>query len=205
MLSDKAPNVEGEGAPEREARREPASPACGRSLSTAVLEPFLREETENLPPGWRFRAFASRDDKVGTECDQQNPERHKHNADKAVVSGVTSNNPTGTISVGVQNRSLKRMVDPLTKTNEEATGGESGGGCNGESLQDAGAREQEHNHTNNHKNLIPVIKRKFGQWVRIFHKRGMNGSNVELRGDGQAQLDRSPSRMKGSASPSLED
>ena len=29
--------------------------------------------------------------------------------------------------------------------------------------------------------------------------------NVELMGDGQAQLDRSPSRMKGSASPSLED
>lgn len=30
-------------------------------------------------------------------------------------------------------------------------------------------------------------------------------SNVELRGAEQAQLDRSPSRMKGSASPSLED
>jgi hypothetical protein len=45
--------------------------------------------------------------------------------------------------------------------------------------------------------LIPVIKRKFGQWVRIFHKRGMNGSNVELRGAEQASLAERPSRTQG--------
>ena len=171
------PNVEGEGAPERAARREPASPACGRSHSTAVLEPFLRGETEDLPPGWKFQAFASSDKQVRAESNQKKPAHHKHDADETVVSGVSSNNPTWPISVGMQDRSLKRMVDPLTKPNEEAASGERSRGSNGESLQYSRASEQEHNHAHDHKNLIPVIKRKFGQWVRIFHMRSVNGSN----------------------------
>lgn len=156
-----------------------ATPIGGASLLSAELEPFLRGETEDLPIGWKFQAFASGDEQVRAEGNQKKPEHNKHDADDTVVSGVSSNDPAGPISVGVQDRSLKRMVDPLTKPNEEAASRERSCGGNGESLQYSRAGEQEHNHAHDHKNLIPVIKRKFGQWIRIFHGQSVNGYNVK--------------------------
>lgn len=155
-----------------------ATPIGGASLLSAGLEPLLRGETEDLPVGWKFQAFASSDEQVRAKGNQKKPEHNKHDADDTVVPGVSSNNSAGPISVGVQDRSLKRMVDPLTKPNEETASGERGCWGNGESFQYSRASEQEHNHAHDHKNLVPVIKRKFGQWVRIFHGRSVDGSNV---------------------------
>ena len=176
-----APNVLGEGPPEREARREPASAACRRSLSTGGLEPFLRGEAQTLPPGWKFQSFASGDDEIRADGNQSDTKQDKSNANDAVAPGVPGEDAARLISGGAHDGRLKGMVDPLAKPDEETPSGNCGCRGDGKCLQQPGAGKQEDDNTHDHENLIPVVKRKLGEWVRAFHRRmrtgWMKGSN----------------------------
>lgn len=153
-----------------------------RSLSNTGLGPFLRGETQTLSPGWKCQPFASRDDEIRAPGHQGDTERHEGNADGLVAPGMPGKNATGLICGGVHDGCLKGMVYPFTKPNEEAACRNCSSGRNGECLQYSDTSEQENNNTHDHDDFIPVVKRKFGEWVRVFHRRmrigWTKGSNV---------------------------
>jgi hypothetical protein len=126
-----------------------------------------------LPAGCKIQPFVSRDDKIHAISDQGDTECHEGNANDFVVPGMRSENATGLVCRAAHDGYLKRMVDPLAKPDKEAGRRNCSRRSNGECLQYSGPGEQKNRDTNNHENLIPVIKSKLGEWVRDFHRGSM--------------------------------
>lgn len=93
--------------------------------------------------------------------DQDNAEQVKGDAAEARVSGVP-----GDLEV-VADSFLKRMVDPLSQAEKERTQRDEQRWLSGQDRQQTAGGQQENSQPAGHQHLIPVIERKFRDWV--FH------------------------------------
>ena len=142
-----------------------------------IVSAVPETETLTLLPGWKFQPFVSADDEINTDGNQHHTKRNEEKANAAVSPWVASEHTTRPICGGTHDGSLQRMIDPLTKPDEEAARGNGGRRWNGKRFKYSGAGKQEDHNTHDHKNLIPVIKCKLGKWIRAVH-RLMQGANA---------------------------
>jgi|SRR5882724_6079282 len=98
---------------------------------------------------------------IHAESNETNTKEKKQESDDTVLSRVATENARW------NNRTLNRMIDPFSETNKETARGNCGGGRQGKQFQDSCAGEQKDNDADDHKNLIPVVKLQFREW--IFH------------------------------------
>src|SRR6266446_2573664 len=71
---------------------------------------------------------------------------------------------------------LHWVIDPFPEPDEEAASGNCRSRRYGKFFQHSHSRQQKDRYADNHENLIPVVKRKFREW--IFHCQRHYGPNI---------------------------
>ena len=117
-----------------------------------------------LPAGWRFHPLSG-EQQVGAEHDKPAPQHIENDARRADVPGVSGDQPGRPISNVVHHPCLQRVVCPFAQPDEKDTQGNHRRGHGRELLEQPGASSGEGHKANNHQGLIPVVKRKFREWV----------------------------------------
>ena len=117
-----------------------------------------------LPTGWKVVALnivESPNNPIHAEANEANAQEKKQEADDVVLPRMTTDN------AGPYYSCLQRVIDPFPEPDEEAASGNCRSRRYGELFQDSRTSEQKDKHADDHENLIPVVKRKFREW--IFH------------------------------------
>ncbi len=141
-------------------------------MNEDAMERFLNGETIELPPGVEVTPLYEKCPQCGcdltqyfidAENDKANTQDNKSNSSRHIVARMTRGNSI----VPCKDARLKRVVDPFTNTNKEATKRNK---CRWQGWKfwgQARPYKQENSSANNHNGFVPVVKRKLGE--RIFH------------------------------------
>lgn len=132
----------------------------------------------DIPTGWKFTPLYKHCPKCGCDLSKEfvPAENDKHDtkqieceAEWFGVPRVASDNATRERKISRFEDGLQWMVYPLAKAKPENTKRNESGWSSGECLQEACTSKKKNDDTNNHENLVPVIKGQFGkriiQWL----------------------------------------
>jgi hypothetical protein len=130
-----------------------------------------------VPIGWKFEPLYRRCPRCGCDLgkefvpakkDENHPNSIEREADKSGVARMPTNDANG-MKLGLQG-----MISPLAETNPENSEGNKRGWNYGEGLEKSSARKNEYKNANDHKDLVPIIKRNFGQRIIQWLLRAMD-------------------------------
>ncbi|QOJ24084.1 MAG: hypothetical protein HRU78_10875 [Gammaproteobacteria bacterium] len=131
---------------------------------------------KTLDPGWKFTPLYRKCPKCGhdltkhfidTKTSKAESEQNKSNSGWRVIARVACGYAGRAMSRLRNNSCLKWMIDPFAKADEETAKGDQGGWDGGECRKQSSSGKCKNENADYHKNLIPVVKRKFSE--RIFH------------------------------------
>ena len=108
-----------------------------------------------------------REQLVYADADQHQTKNNKRDAKKTGVARMACENALWVISGWWRQRCLQRVVDPLTKADEEPTKRNDRSWNRGECVEQASTGKQKDCNAHDHEHLIPVVEREFGK--RIIH------------------------------------
>lgn len=126
---------------------------------------------EDIPIGLKLYLFpccCALEKFIATNPDKAKAQKIKKMSKNVCVSWVSSDDTTRAICRRGQNFCLKRMIYPFSKAEEKHSQRDYCYWSSREGFEHPGSSQQKNSDSDNHKDLIPVIKSKFRQ--RILHK-----------------------------------
>jgi hypothetical protein len=134
----------------------------------------------NIPEGWKFEPLYMHCPKCGcdlnkefvpAETNEGNTNSIKSHANRFGVAGMAGNFPGRHVEAGRNNSRYQGMVYPLAKTNEKRAKRNQGRRDCGVSLEQTRSSKKENDNADNHEDLIPMVKGKFGKRIfQWFHR-----------------------------------
>ncbi len=133
-----------------------------------------------IPEGWKFEPLYKHCPKCGCDlsaefipakANENNTNNIKGDAYKFGVAGMAGDFSGRHVEAGGNDSRYQGVVNPLANTNEERAERNQGGRDCGVRLEQTCASKKENNDTDNHDDLIPMVKGKFGKRIfQWFHR-----------------------------------